>query len=314
MCNYCEKMNIAKALDFAIRDYDNDYSCGYSINGREYWNYMSNDSWKEFMREMLQEHKDQFNNAGGGELREKNSRWGWMPPKMASFGSSSRIRYNLSKDTPGFVFEKQLPTYVGHPANLDSYLLHNNTAFFVEAKCREIYGSHAGLNISNSYRDVYDFINQENPSFDFESKAGKDQDHFKCTFSYGEKDIKHFDLKQLICHFLGITADLIENKHKFNNIKFIYLIFNPEKNTDFSNSAIESFEKKLKEEYENTISEVKEIDIIQLFYTIMEFQCKKLNHPVVKCNFDFRLMDQEEYKNLPYRDFLPNTTSQLTSL
>ena len=78
--------------------------------------------------------------------------------------------YNLSKDTPGFVFEKQMPTYVGHDANLDGYLLSDNTAIFVEAKCREIYASHTNLDISNAYKDVYDYIHKKRIEFQLCSK------------------------------------------------------------------------------------------------------------------------------------------------
>lgn len=301
MCKYCEKMDTAKALDFAIRDYElknsnNDYSCGYSIDGRKYLNYMSNDSWKKFKSIMSQEHLDQFINADGGELSEKNSRWGWMPPKMASFGSSSRMLYVLSKDTAGFTFEKLMPTQVGHDANLDGYLLHDNIAAFVEAKCREIYTSHTNIDVSNNYKEVYNYLKNNISHFDYEGKKSKEQNHFKCTFKYDDKVIKHFDLKQLICHFLGITAALIKKELESKNINFIYLIFNPQKNTDFSDLTIESFNLKLKEQYEETIREVKIINVKQLFNTIMEFQSNELKLPMVKCNFDFKLLDQEEYK------------------
>ncbi len=122
MCNYCEKMDRAKALDFAIRDFElqnknNRYSSGYRIDGREYWNYMSKNSWNNFKGEMSDEHISQYVEGGGNELDERNSRWGMLPPKMASFGSSSRMIYNLSKEIPGFVFEKIMYTYVGGNAN-----------------------------------------------------------------------------------------------------------------------------------------------------------------------------------------------------
>ena len=315
MCNYCKKMDLVKALDFAIRDYEfkkknNVYSCGYFIGERKYWNYMSNDSWEKFKSEMPQEHRDRFKNADGGELCEKNSRWGWMPPKMASFGSSSRMLYGLSKDIPGFTFEKIMPTHVGHDANLDGYLLNDDTAIFVEAKCREIYSSHANLDISKEYRKVYQYLREKNSKFGFDEKESKDQKQFKCTFKYDDEDIKHFDIKQLICHFLGITAALIDktdNKLESNNIKFIYLIFNPQKNTDYSNSAIKSYKKKLIEQYKKTRNEIEKFgDMKWLFDSIMEFQVKeneklkltKENLKLPNYSFSFELMDQEEYK--PY--------------
>lgn len=317
MCKYCEKMDMAKALDFAIRDYElnkkiispTDVHYRIKEEHRDYWNYMSNKSWEKHVRAMFPEHFCQYKNADGGELFEKNSRWGLLPPKMASFGSSSRMIYNLSKDTPRFVFEKQMPTYVGHDANLDGYLLHDNFAAFVEAKCREIYASHTNIDVSNNYKEVYNYLKKNISHFDYEGKKSKEQNHFKCTFKYGDKVIKHFDLKQLICHFLGITAALIDNKDSkiaSNTIKFIYLIFNPNYNTDFSHDAIKKYEKKLKDQYDETIKEINKFGNMKwLFNSIMEFQVnenKKLkltneNLKLPNYSFSFELMDQEKYKN-----------------
>lgn len=303
MCKYCEKMDMVKALDFAIRDCElqnknNGYSSGYLIDGKEYLNYLSENSWEKFKGEMSDEHIGQYIEGGGNELDKRNSRWGMLPPKMASFGSSSRMIYNLSKDTPGFVFEKQMPTHVGHDANLDGYLLNDNFAIFVEAKCREIYSSHANLDISNAYKDVYDYIHDKKKSFRYVSNESKEQDHFKCTFKFGDEIIHHFDVKQLICHFLGITAALIDNKIESNSIKFIYLIFNPNYNTDFSNDAIKNYENKLKVQYDETIIEIEKFgDMKWLFECIMNYQISRLRPSKVCYTFDFKLMDQEEYKN-----------------
>lgn len=80
MCNYCEKMDMAKALDFAIRDYElnkkiispTDVHYIIKEENRDYWNYMSNKSWVKHVRAMLPEHFYQYKNADGGELFEKN--------------------------------------------------------------------------------------------------------------------------------------------------------------------------------------------------------------------------------------------------
>lgn len=303
MCNYCEKIDMAKALDFAIRDCElqnrnNEYSSCYLIDGREYWNYMSNESWERFKYAMTEEHRKEYEDAKGGELDPRNSRWGMLPPKMASFGSSSRMIYNLSKDTPGFVFEKQMPTHVGHDANLDGHLLNDNTAVFVEAKCREIYSSHTNLDISDDYLKVYNYLREKNSKFSFDENESKEQKHFKCTFRYDDTVIKHFDLKQLICHFLGITAALINNEIKTNNIKFIYLLFNPRSDADFSNGAIKHYEQELKDQYDETIKEIEKFgDMKWLFECIMNYQISRLRPSKVCYSFDFKLMDQKEYQN-----------------
>lgn len=216
--NYDEKMSLEKALDYAIRDYEcrkKTVKYGYELvrESKTYWNYMSNDAWNEFIRKMSKLHQAQYKDADGGELNEKNGRYGWVPPKMASFGSSSRFIYNKSKDIEGFEFEKQLPTRVGHrPANIDGYIQRDNVCVYVEAKCREIYASHKAIEVSNVYLDVYDKLKDKYSKFNYKNEGQKDERHFMCSFSYDDKPLVHFDIKQLICHFLGISSYLLEKQ------------------------------------------------------------------------------------------------------
>ena len=95
---YKPSIDKATALDFAIRDGQNKFGYGYEISGKSpYNNYLSNDDWKRFIDSMSPLHFAQYNYADGGELIEKSGRWGLNPPKMASFGSSSRFIYESSK-------------------------------------------------------------------------------------------------------------------------------------------------------------------------------------------------------------------------
>ena len=179
----CENIKIdsrEKALDYAIRDYelkdkDKFAKSGYTIKKEKktYWNYLSNDAWEEFKGKMKKAHLCQFEDADGGEMKEKKGRWGIYPPKMASFGSSSRFLYSVSKDIEGFQFEKLLPTRVGGSANLDGYIMRNDVDFFVEAKCREIYGSHKTVEISNVYEEIYKELHKSYPEFSFKNMEKK---------------------------------------------------------------------------------------------------------------------------------------------
>ena len=90
---------------------------------------------------------------------------------MASFGSSSRFIYELSKGISGFKFEEKLDTKVGGIANLDGFIKSNGKYIYIEAKRREIYYStHEGEEIKNVYMPVYEKI---------ETKCGKDKFYFK---------------------------------------------------------------------------------------------------------------------------------------
>ena len=269
---YKASIDKATALDFAIRDGQQEFGYGYEINGKSpYNNYLSNDDWKRFIDSMSPLHYAQYNDADGGELIEKKGRWGLNPPKMASFGSSSRLIYECSKSIHGFCFEKQLPTRVGHTANLDGYLSSPTEDVFVEAKCREIYSSHLNQKISRVYKDVYEYIKSVNPGFSYEETPIKDEpDYMAYSFIMNGKYISHFDIKQLICHFLGICANILES-HANANVRFIYLIFNPNFDTDFSNQNIHAFQSKILEEYNETQTEIDSFgDFKWLFETVMD--------------------------------------------
>lgn len=286
-----------KALDIAIRDSEtsNASEYGYFIpeSNRTYDNYMSNRTWESFLEKMPKLYRRQFEDGDGGELKEKRGRYGLYPPKMASYGSSSRLIFNISKDIPGFCFEKQLPTRIGHVANLDGYLQKGDTDIFVEAKCREIYSIHEKKIISKVYREVYKSINEKEKNFSVdESEYDTTQSYI--TFKYKGTVIKHFDIKQLICHFLGIAADYLEN-HKRKKIKFIYLIYNP--------NEIPTIKEKYKEgirlDYKTTIQEMALFkDMGWLFNAVWEFQKTKIDKEAEAPAFEFILTDQDGYKEL----------------
>lgn len=294
---YKPSIDKATALDFAIRDRQKKFGYGYEISGKSpYNNYLSNDDWKRFIDSMSPLHLAQYNDADGGELIEKKGRWGLNPPKMASFGSSSRLIYECSKSIPGFCFEKQLPTKVGHTANLDGYICRPEEDVFVEAKCREIYSSHLNQKISLVYKDVYEYIKSKNPDFSYECKPIENElNYMACSFIMNGKYISHFDVKQLICHFLGICANILKNKAN-TNVRFIYLIFNPDFDTDFSNPHILNFKSKILEVYKETLEEINIFgDFKWLFDAVMDYQSKHLGIPKPQFNFEFALLDQRSY-------------------
>jgi hypothetical protein len=304
----CENIKIdsrEKALDYAIRDYEcNEKSVGYGyeIAGNKYWNYLSNKSWEEFLKSMSSLHRAQYNDADGGELKVKQGRWGIYPPKMASFGSSSRFLYNISKNIECFQFEKLLPTRVGGSANLDGYITRGDGDVFVEAKCREIYSSHKTIKVSNVYEEIYKELQKLYPEFSFKNngrpiKNGKeDNEHFNCTFKFNGKEIIHFDIKQLICHFLAISANILENENANKNIKFIYLIFNPKEVIEQVEKA--SYKKQIIEIYGDTKKEITDyFDMELLFESIFKIQAKRLGLEGEKYPlFKFHLADQDKYK------------------
>ena len=307
MCEYNKIDSPDKALDYAIRDYECKkfpVESGYNIENNIYCNYLSKNSWKEFKDSMKKVHRCQFEDADGGELKEKKGRWGICPPKMASFGSSSRFLYNISKDIVGFQFEKLLPTRVGGTANLDGYIMRGDVDVFVEAKCKEIYSSHKTIEVSDVYKEIYDKLKTDN-GFSYDNngrpiKDGKTDDkHFKCTFKFNGEEIVHFDIKQLICHFLAISANILEDEKANKNVKFVYLIFNP-KDADaacFENKKVSSYKERIFKIYDETIKEICKFNMEKLFTSVFKIQADRLGIKEKKySSFDFCIADQKGFK------------------
>ena len=248
-------MNLQHILDYAIRDKeDKHYGEGYLVAKSKsvYDRYMSNEGWERYLAEMSEDHRNQYKDGDGGEINEKRGRWGTYPPKMACYGSSSRIIYTLLRSVANIEFEKKLATLVGHTANLDAYLQTGYTDIFLEAKCREIYASHTKIDIGNVYKPVYEYIKQCNKKFGYSDEPSKANNKFRCSFDYDGKQIIRFDIKQLICHFLGIAANYLKPKkgeNAMNNIRFVYFIYNP---NELGNEALE-------EVYDNTKKEIDDV-------------------------------------------------------
>lgn len=285
-------MELHYILDYAMRDKEKAfYGTGYEIDGRKYDRYMSNDGWNSYLEEeMSNVHREQYEKGDGGEIKEKRGRWGMYPPKMACYGSSSRIIYTLLRNVPSIEFEKKFATRVGHSANLDAYLRKGYTDIFLEAKCREIYSSHNKIDIGNAYKPVYEHIKQCNGKFGFSDDPSSESKKFKCSFYYNGTPIIHFDIKQLICHFLAIAANYLEPKKgedAYNNIRFVYFIYDP---NELGNEALTRV-------YEGTIDEIRKIgkiDIIKLFKAVFEYQKKKLKIEKEMPIFEFVLADQND--------------------
>ena len=185
--------------------------CGYICkSGRKYDAYLSNTEFDKFVSEMEQKYNhvyQEYCKGQGGELKEKQ-----YPPKMAALASSSRMIYLTSRDITGFEFEKKLPAggAYGTP-NLDGYLSTPTHEIFVEAKCHEMFDT-PDKDIADCYLELYKKIGTDGPF------AYKDE-----SFWWNGNKLHRLDLKQLICHYLGIINTFKTNPSLQNKkIRFIY--------------------------------------------------------------------------------------------
>ena len=231
---------LAVALDDAIlyaeRKPNNEVYGGYTLNDKYFGTYLSNKTFQKLLNAMKPEIKTMFSDGDGGELEVRCDKDGnaLYPPKMACFGSSSRILYNTAKDIPDFIFEKKIPTTVGGTANLDGYYNAPECHIFVESKCREPYSEKSNI-ISRKYEKLYEYIsNSPENNITCEIGSVTDEKKMKVTFKYDDKVIRYFDIKQLISHYLGIATAILKNENNDCNIsyarkpsKFLYFIYDP---------------------------------------------------------------------------------------
>lgn len=275
-----KSQELAIALDDAIchaeHKADNNIYGGYTIADKFYSTYLSNKTFDKFLAEMKPEIKAMFKDGDGGELEIRCDKDGKAvyPPKMACFGSSSRMMYNAAKHLSNFIFEKKMPTTVGGTANLDGYYNSPECHIFVEAKCREPYGEKSNI-ISRKYEELYKHIS-DSPKTNITCDIGSVQDEkkMKVIFKYDDKIISYFDIKQLISHYLGIaTAILKEEKNEqdvkyfYKPIKFLYFIYDP-RELYFEYPLLGE---RIKEIYGITCDECESINHQGLFEVILEY-------------------------------------------
>lgn len=259
-------------LDCAIRDSENMTEQGGYDNGKKvYPNYMHKDAWKGYLQEIPDEIKKRIKKELAGN-----------PPHMACFGSSCRMAYNLLKDVKGVEFEKVLSIKTSRgKANLDAYLKGAKAEICVEAKCHEIYEKHKG---SKAYIEVYESLHNRNEKFVFDAE--------KLTFSYNGEDIAYFDLKQLICHYLGIAAAILQSSLG-PDIRFLYLIYNPEKVAKLIDKR---YRDKILAIYERVKEEMALFEN-WLFDAIFEYQKRNIcPSSDVVYRFEFHRVDQESWR------------------
>jgi hypothetical protein len=260
-------MRISEKLDLAIKmqeknTVDGAYAVTYKGETLYKNTYMTNTEWQSFLDSMSEEARREYGDGDGGELTEKNGR----PPKMASFGSSSRMIYNLSREREGFHFERKLPTTIGGTANLDGFCEDENRYIFVEAKCHEPYTA-KGVKVSKSYEALYRYINEQMPGGMYigmeESLCGR---YLNVEYLVDGERIERFDMKQMICHLLGIATGMLNGTLERKQTDFIYLLYDP------TELDIEPEAKAVIDGiYERTCYECNLVDFAELYRVLLDF-------------------------------------------
>lgn len=289
---------VQKAFDQALKLIKGgDLDDGYKVDDRQqlYNNYYTNAEWKDFLGEM----KNNYNTAykayccgNGSELLEITRRGKSNPPKMASYASSSRFIYELSRDIPDFSFECKLPTsFPGYPASLDGAIISHRT--FVEAKCHEIYSRNSS-GLGKSYINFCNYFN-ENTNGILGLSGNK-------VIKWGGEQLFSLDLKQLLSHLFGIANNALQkNCEKISTL--IYLVYRPEPDL-LQLISDEKTKNHVLAIWKNEQDEARTVDFNLLFYHIVHYlyNNKKsryrddVNVDGISKAFKFVFCDQNEYK------------------
>ena len=296
-------MSIEKNLDYAIKKHTTgkEKNDGFFYKNKvEYPNYEDNASFELFKEQMPRNFFEQFKNGAGDELGLKESA---RPPKMACYGSSSRMLYLLSRANLDFCFEKKLATTIGGIANLDGYLYKDNTHYYIEAKCRELYSA-TSFKMSKKYRELYKFLGDECSQFKCITSVA-DEKNINAQFYINGKIITHFDIKQMLCHLLAVATERLSVPTDDKTV-FIYLIYNPQ-NLSIDN---EKDKEKIFEIYKTETEECGSIPFDSLYKGVVKYLYEKKRDKLkikemgkeqmqkIADNFTFKLCDQKNYKEV----------------
>lgn len=295
--NQKKYFDLARKVAYCVGDAE---SAGYKIGNETYFAYQTNDDFAVFLNEMKSRYENaykQYAAGDGGELMEKK-----YPPKMASFASSSRMIYLAARDIKGFKFEEHRPTLIGGTANLDGYISTDSCEIYVEAKCHEIFNKPNNKDIADCYLALYEYINQED-SFCFNEETK----NFICK----KEPLVRLDLKQLICHMLGIahyqlSHDALARK-KVRLVYFTHSLTSSEE--DYIRDVNPDIVKSIKNVMDEESKDISNVDWLWLYGKIVDYLYKEKKQKYfvseglvseIRNNFEFVHVDSAEnfIKNL----------------
>ena len=203
---------------------------GYELNNKTYPMYYTKGAFQAFQNEMKRSyprHYERYRNGHGSELKETST-----PPKMASVASSSRFAYLALRDgaqaiggTEYVEFEHacRIRGVRGTPPQLDACTTdEKGDPIYVEVKCHEIFDPHT-VGLRAAY---WENIYGEKNAFGFPVKQDKPANtvfHIPPElFGIGQEDLM-VDIKQLLCHLMGIASQ----KEETRTATLVYLFFRP---------------------------------------------------------------------------------------
>ena len=225
--------NVIKKYGQSVLGYKTD-----ETGDKMYENYYSASEFDCFLNDMkispYSEIYRSYHGGNGGELVSH----GKKPPKMASVASSSRFCYLALRDgaqglgsngNVKFEYECEIDKIEGGAPQLDAYISNDN--IFVEVKCHEIFDPHK-IKMSKQY---WEYLRSENNCFGLATEEEGQEIKIDLSEFGLEKKSSMFDIKQLLCHLLGIQS---KNKND-KPATLVYLFFKPKTESEETQKQID---------------------------------------------------------------------------
>ncbi|MBQ8683022.1 MAG: hypothetical protein IJ518_00715 [Clostridia bacterium] len=228
-------------------------ACFGYVLAKVYDAYYSREAFGAFLSEMQSEkyapYYQAYAKGKGSELKEQPGKYGVTPPKMASVASSSRFCYLALRDGASglgggsrvqFEHACRIQGIFGTAPQLDAYIPDKN--IYVEAKCHEIFDLHT-IKMATKY---WDYLYGRGNDFGLPVLERPDTDTFVIPAAVFGIDKSHtlFDIKQFLCHLLGIASQ----KHRAEEASLVYLFFKPKTQTEDSRKEIDEVFLRLQQE------------------------------------------------------------------
>ena len=120
----------------------------------------------------------------------------------------------------------------------------------------------------HQFHTLHQLTQSQKTNLECEITGDKEKDKkMKVKFKVNNEVIEHFDIKQMICHLLGVATAFFKGEFDIKNIEFIYLLFNP-KLIEIEDEKAKS---KIHKIYTRTCYECNLVDFKNLFEVIIEF-------------------------------------------
>jgi hypothetical protein len=155
------------------------------------------------------------------------------------------------------------------------------------------------VTVSKCYEKLYKYINEQMPhSVHIDMQTSKCCRYLNVEYYADGEKLERFDMKQMICHLLGIATGMLKGTLERKQTDFIYLLYDP------TELDIEPEAKAVIDGiYEQTCYECNLVDFAELYRVLLNFLIKEKYTDAASdsdvdnmvLNFTFALASQEFY-------------------